>query len=152
MKPPVEPPMKPPVEPPMKPPVEPPMKPPVEPVEPPPVEPVEPPPVEADAGADAAPSEPPPPAAPSFEADVWPIFISGCTPCRTGLGLGGHNVGAADLATAFADAQRLGERLIVRLDGGGMPIGCAGNPGDPGCIAVDDLATIQSWIDGGFAP
>jgi hypothetical protein len=137
MKPPVEPP----VEPPVKPPVEPPVKPPV----------VEPPVVEADAGADAAPSEPPP-TAPSFEADVWPIFVTGCAPCHTDFGLGGHNVGSADLATAFEDAQRVGERLVIRLDGGGMPIGCSGNPGDPGCIAVDDLATIQAWIDGGFAP
>jgi hypothetical protein len=61
-------------------------------------------------------------------------------------------VGSADLAVAFADATRLGQTLIARLDGGGMPVGCSGEPGDPGCIAVDDLATIQAWIAGGLAP
>jgi hypothetical protein len=143
------------------------------PVEPPPVEPppVEPPPASVDAGAPPPPMEPPPVVTPpppdagpppmepppvvpppSFESEVWPIFITGCSPCHTTLGLGGHLVGSADLATAFADATRLGPTLIARLDGGGMPLGCAGNPGDPGCIAVDDLAAIQLWIDGGMAP
>jgi hypothetical protein len=114
---------------------------------------------EADAGAaptDAgAPVEPPPvkpPAVTSFEADVWPIFVTGCNPCHTAVRAGGHSVGSADLAIAFADATRLGSTLVARLDGGGMPLGCAGNPGDPGCISLDDLATVQAWIDEGSAP
>jgi hypothetical protein len=103
------------------------------------------------------PVEPPPvgpplPVAPGFEAAVWPIFMTGCSPCHTSLRRGGHSVGSADLAVAFADATRLGPILIDRLDGGGMPLGCAGNPGELGCIAIDDLATIQAWIDGGMAP
>jgi hypothetical protein len=56
------------------------------------------------------------------------------------------------LATAYADAQRLGFVLIDRLDGGGMPPACAGPPGDPGCIAVADLALIRRWIETGMAP
>jgi hypothetical protein len=103
--------------------------------------PVEPPPV-----------EPPLPLAPSFAADVWPIFMTGCSPCHTSLRRGGHSVGSANLAVAFADATRLGPTLIDRLDGGGMPLGCTGNPGDEGCIAIDDLATVEAWIDGGMAP
>jgi hypothetical protein len=120
--------------------------------EPPPME--EPPPAQPSADAGAPPVEPPPaePPPPSFEANVWPIFQTGCSPCHTTLGLGGHLVGSADLATAFADATRLGPTLIARLDGGGMPLGCAGAPGTPGCIAVNDLATIQLWIDTGEAP
>jgi hypothetical protein len=95
---------------------------------------------------------PPPPPAPGFEANVWPIFQANCSPCHTTNRFGGHSVGSADLSVAFADATRLGQTLIVRLDGGGMPLGCAGEPGDEGCIAVADLATIQAWIDGGMAP
>jgi hypothetical protein len=98
-----------------------------------------------------APFEPPLPTAPGFEAAVWPIFMTGCSPCHTSLRRGGHSVGSADLTVAFADATRLGPTLIERLDGGGMPLGCAGSPGDEGCIAIDDLATIQAWIDGGMA-
>ena len=95
---------------------------------------------------------PPPPPAPGFEANVWPIFQANCSPCHTTNRFGGHSVGSADLSVAFADATRLGQTLILRLDGGGMPLGCAGQPGDEGCIAVNDLAAIQAWIDGGMAP
>ena len=119
------------------------MKPP--PVEPPPVEPppVKPPPVK------------PPPVEPevtSFEADVWPIFQASCAPCHTSLRTAGHSVGSADLAVAFADATRLGETLLQRLDGGGMPLGCAGVPGDEGCLSIEDFDTVQAWVDGGLAP
>ena len=93
-----------------------------------------------------------PPEPPSFEHDLWPIFQSQCTPCHTTLGRGGHFVGSQDLATAFADATRLGTTLIDRLDGGGMPPACQGFPGDPGCISAENLALIQRWIDGGRAP
>jgi len=102
------------------------------------------------AGADAG--TPPDPVAVSFELDVWPIFQANCTPCHTELGRGGHNVGSPTLAIADADARRLGATLIQRLDGGGMPPACTGVPGDPNCIAVEDLATIQSWLDTGLAP
>jgi hypothetical protein len=119
----------------------PPIEPPIE--EPPPVKkpPVKKPPI-----------EPPPPPVTSFEANVWPIFVSNCTPCHTTLRRGGHSVGSADLAVAFADATLLGSTLIERLDGGGMPLGCEGVPGDPGCISIEDLATVQAWIDDGLAP
>lgn len=91
-------------------------------------------------------------ASPSFERDLWPIFQGQCSPCHSTLGRGGHFVGSADLATAFADATRLGSTLIDRLDGGGMPPTCQGLPGDPGCISIENLALIQLWIAGGMAP
>lgn len=100
----------------------------------------------ADAGA------PPEPVALGFELDVWPIFQASCGPCHTGLGRGGHNVGSVTLAEADADARRLGATIIQRLDGGGMPPACTGVPGDPGCISVENLATIQAWLDTGLAP
>jgi hypothetical protein len=56
------------------------------------------------------------------------------------------------LAIADADARRLGATLVERLDGGGMPQGCNGSPGDPGCIAIADLALVQLWLDTGMAP
>jgi hypothetical protein len=88
----------------------------------------------------------------SFAADVWPIFMTNCTPCHSTLNRGGHSVGSAMLAIADADARRLGATLVERLDGGGMPQGCDGLPGDPGCIAIADLALVQLWIDTGMAP
>lgn len=75
-----------------------------------------------------------------------------CGPCHTEFGLGGHNVGSATLEIATANAARLGATLIQRLDGGGMPPACLGVPGDPSCISVEDLATIQAWLDTGLAP
>jgi hypothetical protein len=98
------------------------------------------------------PTSPPPPPAVSFQTDVWPIFMTNCTPCHTTRRAGGHSVGSPDLATAFADATRLNTTIIQRLDGGGMPPTCVGVPGDPGCIGVADLATIQRWIDTGMTP
>lgn len=102
--------------------------------------------IEADAGA------PEEPVALSFERDVWPIFQANCSPCHTELGRGGHNVGSPTLEVADADARRLGATIIQRLDGGGMPPTCSGVPGDPGCISVENLATIQTWLDTGLAP
>ncbi len=114
-------------------------------------EPPEPDPVEPPVVAEPDPEEPPV-VPPSFQADVWPIFIANCSTCHTTLRRGGHSVGSPVLATADADARRLGVTLIERLDGGGMPPRCSGSPGDVGCIAVADLAMIQLWIDTGMAP
>ena len=94
--------------------------------------------------------EEPPPT--SFETEVWPIFKASCSSCHGTRRAGGHSVGSPTLATAYADAQRLGFTLIDRLDGGGMPPACSGLPGDPGCIAVSELATIRRWLDTGQAP
>jgi hypothetical protein len=156
--PPVEPPpvKPPPVEPPPvePPPVEPPpVKPP--PVEPPPVKPppVKPPPVEPPP-VEPPPVKPPPVEPPlaetSFAADVWPIFMVSCNPCHTTARIAGHSVGSDDLAVAFADATRLGETLLQRLDGGGMPLGCTGQPGDEGCLSEEEVATVRAWVDDGM--
>ena len=101
---------------------------------------------------DPPPAEPPQEPVPSFEADVWPIFMAGCGTCHTTLRRGGHSVGSPTLATALADARRLGGTLSERLDGGGMPPACSGSPGDVGCISVTDLATIRLWVGTGMAP
>ena len=64
-----------------------------------------------------------------------------------------------EIETAYADAVRLGQTLIERVDGGGMPpsdapppnnCGAEGGgiqPGDPGCLSVEAVALIQTWIN-----
>jgi hypothetical protein len=103
-------------------------------------------------GMGGAGMEPPPTGeSVSFEDDVWPIFMTSCGPCHTTSGSGGHSVGSPVLATALADAQRLGETLVTRLDGGGMPFGCA-TAGVAPCISITDLETVEAWVDGGELP
>lgn len=92
--------------------------------------------------------EEPPPASEgvSFAEDVQPIFAESCSPCHTTGRSGGHSVGSDDLDVALADAQRLGETLVGRLDGGGMPPGCA-VAGQAPCISLDELAIVEAWVE-----
>jgi len=111
-----------------------------------------------DAGLDAS-TDGPPSGVISFESDVHPIFAASCGPCHVTDGSAGHNVGGADVATAYDQAVGIGQRLVVRVDGGGMPPSyadppndCGGEgrgdqPGDPGCLTVAEVALIQTWID-----
>jgi len=112
-----------------------------------------------DAGADASSdaSASPPTGVVSFAADIHPIFEASCGPCHVTDGSAGHNVGG-ELATAYADAVGLGQTLVERVDGGGMPpsyapapnnCGAEGGdqPGDPGCLSVEEVALIQTWIN-----
>jgi hypothetical protein len=99
---------------------------------------------EPDAGPD-----PDPTAGVGFVEDVWPIFMSECGPCHTTQDRENVQVGSANVDRAFADAVRLGGRLISRINGGGMPFGCEGDPGDPGCLTVAQLETIQAWAAAG---
>jgi hypothetical protein len=99
----------------------------------------------------------------SFAADVHPIFEASCGPCHVTLGTAGHNVGG-EIEQAYLDAVRLGQTLVQRIDGGGMPPpdapapnACGSNgggfqPGDPGCLTVDEVALVQAWINQCFPP
>jgi hypothetical protein len=91
----------------------------------------------------------------SFAADIQPIFAQRCGTCHTTDGYAGHNVGSADLEAAYADAVRLGRDLVDRINGGGMPPSnaeppndCAdgAGPGDPGCVTVEELNRVQTWL------
>jgi hypothetical protein len=94
----------------------------------------------------------------SFAGDIHPFFVEKCGPCHVTDFSGGHNVGG-ELSQAYADAVAIGSRLVQRLDGGGMPppdapppndCGAEGRgdqPGDEGCLSVDEVALVQSWID-----
>ena len=94
----------------------------------------------------------------SFSADIRPIFEISCGPCHVDLGYGGHNVGG-ELEVAYQDAVVLGQTLITRIDGGGMPPpnaappndcgaqGRGSEPGDQGCLTVAEVALVQAWID-----
>jgi hypothetical protein len=110
-----------------------------------------------DAGLDAS-AEGPPNGIVSFEQDVHPLFAEHCGPCHVSDGSGGHNIGGADLALAYDQAVTLGQDIVARVDGGGMPpdyapppndCGAEGGyqPGDPGCLSVAQVALIQTWID-----
>ena len=93
----------------------------------------------------------------SFAADIHPIFELSCAPCHVTLGTAGHNVGG-ELEQAYADAVRLGQELVARIDGGGMPPldapppnDCGANggdqPGDEGCLTTAQVSLVQTWIN-----
>jgi len=106
-----------------------------------------------DASADGTPS------VVSFEQDVHPIFATSCGPCHVTDSEGNHNVGGPDLAVAYDQAVDLGQFLVTRVNGGGMPPldadppnDCGAQnrgdqPGDPGCLTVAQVELIQTWID-----
>jgi hypothetical protein len=109
----------------------------------------------ADAGGDASvPSS----NVVSFASDIHPIFEASCGPCHTDLGYGGHNVGG-DLEAAYREAVLLGQTLVTRIDGGGMPPsnaappndcgaqGRGSEPGAQGCLTRADVTLVQAWID-----
>ena len=83
-----------------------------------------------------------------FEDDIWPLFTGRCAECHSVLAYAGHNVGSPDVAEAYDDAVRLGEELVNRLNGGGMPPECGYNnpPGSPGCFSVAELDLIRTWL------
>ncbi len=88
----------------------------------------------------------------SFARDIHPIFEAKCGPCHVDIGYGGHNVGG-ELEQAYVDAVGLGQVLLMRIDGGGMPPpsaeppnACNGDPGTPGCLTVEQVALVATWI------
>ena len=90
----------------------------------------------------------------SFALDIRPIFVASCGPCHFNENNGGHNIASDDLAAAYGEAVELGETLVDRVNGGGMPPdyaeppnNCEGNPGDPGCLTVAEVELIQTWLD-----
>ncbi len=98
----------------------------------------------------------------TYTDDVQPIFAEKCTPCHTGLGVGGHNIGV-NYADAFITADTsdcdglvVGECTIVLIQAGEMPqgAGCSGDPaqdaGNSACLTADQQATVQTWIDEGM--
>jgi uncharacterized protein YceK len=86
----------------------------------------------------------------AFETDIWPIFQTDCGPCHVSANLGGQNIGNADVDAAFADATRTGDRVVIRIEAGGMPPACSGGaPGDSGCVSEDDLQKIKDWYAAG---
>ena len=94
----------------------------------------------------------------SFEANIQPIFAASCGPCHVADGSAGHNVGG-ELPGAYDDAVRISPRLVERINGGGMPPSyadppndCGGEgrgdqPGDPGCLTVEQVSLVQTWIE-----
>ncbi len=103
---------------------------------------------------------PGPGAAPAnYTTHVQPILGAKCSPCHTGSGVGGHDVG-----TVYADALEpsdecpgltIGECALVRIQNGSMPAGrgCTGDPvldaGNDACLTADEQSIVQNWIDNG---
>ena len=86
----------------------------------------------------------------SFDADIWPIFSSKCTPCHAGGGSGGQDVGGSDKAKALADAKRIETKLLSDLSTGRMPYGCSKPPGGGGtCVSADQFDDIKAWYEAG---
>jgi hypothetical protein len=102
-----------------------------------------------DPPADDPPADDPPAAELSFETDIFPIFSETCGPCHAGGGAP-NDLAGPDVETAFEAATSVEDRVFARIDVGTMPPPCAGGaPGDPNCISVEDLATLEAWYDAG---
>ncbi|MCB9786595.1 MAG: hypothetical protein H6744_07860 [Deltaproteobacteria bacterium] len=94
-------------------------------------------------------------------ATVKPIYASKCSPCHTGSGFGGHNIGdnfaSADKPASISKCAGLtkAECTIVRIKAGDMPQGrgCTGDPSldvdNTACLTQAQQDLIQTWIDAG---
>ncbi len=89
---------------------------------------------------------------------VHPIFAAKCGPCHTTSGDGGHSIGQATIAAAYADSQSIGAggvsigaRALIRIQAGTMPQGadCAQNPLGERCVTQAEQDVIQFWLDDG---
>jgi hypothetical protein len=110
--------------------------------------------VVTDAGADAGDAGPSGPSngPVGFAAEIHPIFEASCGPCHTTDYFAGHNVGSSDLTEAYGFAKDLGGKLLERVNGGAMPPGCEGQPGDDGCLSVQEVDLIRRWTAQCFPP
>ncbi len=98
-------------------------------------------------------------------AAVNTIFAAKCADCHTVDNFGGHNMGGADVTSAYNDSQlsasiatcatlTKGECAQVRILSGAMPqsAGCTGDPtvDDPtDCLTQAELDTLADWIADG---
>ncbi len=109
--------------------------------------------VAAEAGAGASDGGPGPSNGPvSFAADVYPILQANCGTCHTTDYIAGHNVASPDEAEAYGFAKDLGDTVLERVNGGGMPPTCGGVPGDPGCLSAGAVDLIRRWTAQCFPP
>ncbi|MET0411019.1 MAG: hypothetical protein ABW217_06970, partial [Polyangiaceae bacterium] len=95
----------------------------------------------ADAGSEAV----------TFTGQIQAILVANCSPCHSTLNNGGHNA-----ASSYDDAVREADDIVREIASGGMPEsgngnqGCdGGDPGDTGCVSVEDFALIQRWVQDG---
>lgn len=88
-------------------------------------------------------------------ANVQPIYAAKCTPCHTGFGSGGHNIGTtyadSQLSSYYCPGFTKGACTIVRIHDGTMPAGagCGTTPNAPACVTPMQQTMIEAWIDGG---
>jgi hypothetical protein len=79
----------------------------------------------------------------NYTSEAQPILQANCSPCHSGLGLGGHNA-----AAVYDDAVRVAENMLDEIESGDMPPACDGDdPGDPNCVSEEDLEVLEQWVD-----
>jgi hypothetical protein len=80
--------------------------------------------------------------APSFAADIHPIFTENCTPCHdTGTMSAGRTHGQADVNAAYMSATMMPEVIVEMVTSGQMPLG--------GMLTQEEIDLIVAWVDGG---
>ena len=96
----------------------------------------------------------------SFD-DVWPIFMNKCGSCHTTSSAGAHQIGNADINTAFTSSQKpaysifgtKGEAALFRILEGTMPLSAGCIPGktddNPQCTTAEERALIEAWLNDG---
>jgi hypothetical protein len=87
----------------------------------------------------------------TYTSHIESILLTRCSPCHSALGEGGHNA-----ATSYEDAARAADEILRVITSGSMPesgmgnLGCAGrDPGEPGCVTVEEFGLIQRWVEDG---
>lgn len=89
---------------------------------------------------------------------VHPILVTQCGRCHaeeTGLGmiLGLPPFASPDIETAYDAAQFYSGAILGQISAGVMPVDtCAGPPGSPGCVSVEDYELIRKWFSAGSPP
>ena len=92
----------------------------------------------------------------TYSAQIQPVLSAKCTPCHTGAGLGGHNLGQSggdglDLSNA-CPGLTVGQCALQRVQDGSMPVaaGCSGDPaldaGNPACLTQEEQDLLEAWV------
>jgi len=98
--------------------------------------------------------------APTYTADVQPIWQRACAPCHTTSAVGGTSFGGVygdNLKSAAAcPGETIAACSLTLIRAGQMPKsrGCTGDPaqdeGKQPCLTAAEIATLEAWIAAGL--